>query len=220
MADWWDKPRNVTVCVDTEGWFDPFAGQLVERISAGGDKAVFVRNPSEALDSGVAFYLSCTRLTPSDVLDRNHRNVVVHASALPKGRGFSPVVWQVLESENRIPVTMIEAAEDADAGDIVAEDHIMLDGTELNDEIRGLLGEKIVEMCLEYLASATPPEGRAQAGEPTWYRRRTRDDSRLDPHRTIAEQFDLLRVVDNVRYPAFFDYRGRRYVVRIEAEGE
>ena len=29
-------------------------------------------------------------------------------------------------------------------------------------------------------------------------------------------QFDLLRVVDTERYPAFFDCRGRRYIVKIE----
>jgi sialic acid synthase SpsE len=35
-----------------------------------------------------------------------------------------------------------------------------------------------------------------------------------DPSKTIAEQSDLLRVVDNERYPAFFDMRGKRYVLR------
>jgi methionyl-tRNA formyltransferase len=34
--------------------------------------------------------------------------------------------------------------------------------------------------------------------------------------KTIAEQFDLLRVVDNLRYPAFFDHRGKRYRLTIK----
>jgi len=54
---------------------------------------------------------------------------------------------------------------------------------------------------------------------PSYYRRRTPDDSRLDPSRSIAEQFDLLRVADPQRFPAFFDLRGHRYVVRIEKAG-
>ena len=47
-------------------------------------------------------------------------------------------------------------------------------------------------------------------------KRRTPADSRLDPDKSIAEQFELLRVVDNQRYPAFFDHRGRRYRITIE----
>ena len=219
-SDWWMKPRKVTVCVDTEGWFDPHASQLVERINASGDHATFVRSPSEVQEGGIAFYLSCMKLTPPDALACNRQNIVVHASDLPKGRGFSPIVWQVLEGENLIPVTMILAADEADAGDVLLKDEIHLDGTELNDEIRDRLGRKIQDMCLAYLALPEPSTGQPQQGEPSWYPRRRAEDSRLDPGRTIAEQFELLRVVDNDRYPAFFDYRGRRYILRIEGAEE
>jgi methionyl-tRNA formyltransferase len=217
-AAWWAKPREVTVCVDTEGWFDSFAYELVERINAGGDHAAFLRTAAEVHEGEVAFFLSCTRLTPPDVLARNRHNIVVHASALPEGRGFSPAVWQILEGRNRIPLSMIFAANEPDSGDIVMQQEIVFDGTELNEEIRDRLGREIQEMCLAYLNAPEPPAGRPQAGEPSWYRRRTPEDSRLDPNRSIAEQFDLLRTVDNDRYPAFFDYRGRRYRIRIEPD--
>lgn len=216
MNDWWTKPRAVTVVVDTPGWFDPFARDLTERAAAGGDRAVFVRNAAEAQEGGVAFFLSCLKIVPADILARNRHNIVVHASALPHGRGFSPVVWQVLEGRNSIPISMIFAAEEVDAGEIVMQERLELQGHELNDEIRSRLGERIVSMCLAYLALPQPPRGRPQAGEPSWYPRRRPQDSRLDPNKTIAEQFDLLRVVDNDRYPAFFDHRGHRYALRIE----
>lgn len=216
--DWWAKPRNVSICVDTRGWFDPFAAELAEKLVSLGDHASFVRAASEVQADGIAFYLSCTRLTPFEVLERNRRNIVVHASALPHGRGFAPVVWQVLEGRTRIPLTMIEAAVQADSGDILLQEEMVLDGTELNDEIRSRMGRIIQKMCLTFLDCPKPPVGRPQVGEASWYRRRAAEDSRLDPHRTIADQFELLRVVDNDRYPAFFDYRGRRYILRIEAE--
>lgn len=220
IPDWWVKPRDVSICVDTPGWFDDFASDLAERISSRGDNAKLVRNAADVLADGVAFYLSCTKLTPPEILARNPQNIVVHASALPKGRGFSPVVWQVLEGSGHIPVTMILATDEADSGNVLLRDEITLAGTELNDEIRQVLGEKIQQMCLDYLAEPQPLTGQPQTGEASWYRRRTAEDSRLDPHRTLAEQFDLLRVVDNQRYPAFFDYRDRRYIVRIEAAEE
>jgi len=216
VPGWWVSPRTISVCVDTPGWFDSHAETLVKRIAAIGDRAVFVRSSAEVQEGGIAFYLSCMKLTPPDVLARNLRNIVVHASALPAGRGFSPVVWQVLEGKQLIPLTMIMAADEADTGDVLARDEIVLAGTELNDEIRQTLGEKICEMCLSYLRQPEPENGQPQTGEASWYRRRTPEDSRLDPDRSIAEQFDLLRVVDNERYPAFFEYRGRRYLLRVE----
>jgi methionyl-tRNA formyltransferase len=215
---WWVKPRNVSICVDTPGWFDRFAADLTEQISTRGDHAIFVRNAVDVQEGGVAFYLSCMKLTSPDVLARNVQNIVVHASALPSGRGFSPIVWQVLEGKNVIPISMILAAQEADSGDVLMRDEIALDGSELNDEIRHRLGRKIVDMCLAYLGAPEASVGHPQQGEPSWYERRRPEDSRLDPERTIAEQFDLLRVVDNERYPAFFDYRGRRFVLTIKAD--
>jgi methionyl-tRNA formyltransferase len=215
---WWAKPRNISICVDTPGWFDDFAADLAEQISARGDNGILVRDSAEVRAGGIAFYLSCMKLTPPDILERNHQNIVVHASALPAGRGFSPIVWQLLEGRNRIPISMILAADEADSGDILMQDELILDGTELNDAIRKALGEKIVRMCLSYLDAPEPSFGTPQEGEPSWYSRRRPEDSRLDPERTIADLFDLLRVVDNDRYPAFFDYRGRRYVLRISGD--
>lgn len=218
VPDWWQKPRPVSVCVDTPGWFDEFAAELVARLNQRGDDAVFIRSAREVKAGGVAFYLSCMKLTPLEILELNRQNIVVHASTLPHGRGFSPVVWQVLEGRDQISVTMMLAAEEADSGNILMVDQISLQGHELNDEIRTLLGRKIVDMCLAYLDAPAPSAGRPQLGEASWYACRRAEDSKLDPDRSLAEQFDLLRVVDNDRYPAFFDYRGHRYILRIERD--
>jgi methionyl-tRNA formyltransferase len=217
--EWWQRPRTITICVDTPGWFDPFAEQLARDLASAGDDALFVREQEAIREGDVAFLLSCTRLTSDAILRRNRRNIVVHASALPEGRGFSPVVWQILEGKNVIPITMIEASAEADAGDTLMSDEIVLEGHELNAEIRRRLGEKVVGLCRRYLDAPAPAVGEPQRGEGSRYRRRTPADSALDPHRSIAEQFDLLRVVDNERYPAYFDYRGKRYILTIkEAE--
>lgn len=219
VSDWWTKPRAVSVCVDTPGWFDAFAERLAEQAAAAGDRAIFVRRAADVQEAGIAFYLSCLKIVSPDILARNHHNIVVHASALPAGRGFSPVVWQVLEGRHAIPISMIFAAEAVDEGDVVMRDTLELAGCELNEEIRSRLGEKIVDMCLAYLALPSPPRGQPQEGEVSWYPRRFPRDSRLDPEKSLAEQFDLLRVVDNERYPAFFDHRGHRYRLRIEHDG-
>ncbi|WP_269583959.1 formyltransferase family protein [Roseibium sp. Sym1] len=201
---------------DTEGWFDPFARKLVECIRENGDEANFVRDQDKVPEGEVAFYLSCLKLTPDAILARNKVNLVVHASALPKGRGFSPVVWQILEGLDEIPLTLFEMDGSADTGPIVQQSSISFEGHELNDEIRDALGRSIVDICLSYLKTDERPVAVEQTGDPTWYRRRKPADSELDPNKTLAEQFQLLRVVDNERYPAFFTIKGQKYTLKIE----
>ncbi|MEM5581298.1 formyltransferase family protein [Roseibium sp. AS2] len=212
---WWTHKRTVSVVTDTEGWFDPFAQDLVEKARENGDTAQFVRDPDQTPEGEVAFYLSCLKLTPDAVLARNRINLVVHASALPEGRGFSPIVWQVLEGLNDIPLSLFEMDGTADTGPIVKQSTITFKGHELNDEIRDALGRCVVDICMDYLKAETRPVAVAQSGDPTWYRRRKPADSELDPHKSIAEQFQLLRVVDNERYPAFFTINGHRYTLKI-----
>lgn len=57
-----------------------------------------------------------------------------------------------------------------------------------------------------------------QFGEPIHYSRRRPADSQLDPERSLAEQFNLLRVGDDQSYPAFFHLGGRRYSVQIRSD--
>lgn len=215
FVDWWAKPRNVSVVVDTPRWYDPYGQMLVERISAGGDQARFVREHADVMEGGVAFYLSCYKITPPEILARNHHNVVIHTSALPQGRGFSPIVHQVREGKNRIPFSMIFAADEVDTGDIIMQSDLVLEGHELHDEFRARMGEKVNDMVMAYLALPEPPTGIPQSGDPSWYPKIKPEMSRLDPGRTIAEQFDLLRSCDNQNFPAFFEYRGKRYELRI-----
>jgi methionyl-tRNA formyltransferase len=171
----------------------------------------------EEIPSGtdISFFLGCTRVALPEHLALSKHNIVVHQSALPRGRGWSPLAWQVLEGKNEIPVTVIEAAPRVDGGVVYFRDVIRLEGHELCDELRAHQGRNAIAMCLRVIDAFPDLHGERQTGEPTYYPRRTKEDSRLDPSRTIASQFELLRIVDNDQYPAFFETRGYRYSVQI-----
>ncbi len=214
--DWWQKPRKIFVVVDNDSWILPFAEQLVKRCSADGDDATLCRTHSDVGEGGVAFYLGCLKITPPKVLERNYRNLVVHASDLPHGRGFSPWTYAVLEGKDEIPVCLIEAADEVDTGDIIYKDWIKLDGNELVTDLRNLIGEKTIELCQRFLAKDKPVFGEPQKEvSGITYKRRYPEDSKIDVTKTIEEQFNLFRVIDNEKYPAFFDYMGRRYKLLI-----
>ena len=163
----------------------------------------------------VLFILGYTKILPGKFLASNGLNLVIHESALPRGRGFSPVQWQVLEGANEIPVCMIEAATPVDSGDIYGTATITLEGHELMPEIRSAQANATKRLIISFLSKYPEYSKTAQVGDATQYRRRTREDDRLNPDKTIREQFNQLRIADNDLYPAYFEIDGVRYLLRI-----
>ncbi|MGR8932924.1 MAG: formyltransferase family protein [Gammaproteobacteria bacterium] len=182
------------------------------------EHAVELKNRAAELSGGdILFLISCHELIGADVRRHYAATLVVHASDLPQGRGWSPLVWQILEGRNDIVVTLLEAADEVDSGAIWQQRRIRLQGNELADEINALLFTAELELMDDAVRGFGTIAPRPQAPEgATYYRRRMPEDSRLDAHKTLAEQFDLLRVCDAERYPCFFDYRGRRFKLTIE----
>ncbi len=167
----------------------------------------------------ILFLVSCGTLVPPSVRTRFRSVLVAHASPLPQRRGWSPHIWAVLDGESEITVSLLEAADPVDTGKIWLQTSFVLEGHELLLEINQRLFEAELELmtqCIQNFEFIVPRE-QADTGS-TYVRRRTPADSRLDPSVALCEQFDLLRVVDNARYPAFFDYRGHRYVLEIKKQ--
>lgn len=176
-----------------------------------------IRDRTEAAGGDILFLVSCQQIIDAGVRARYRKTLVLHASDLPLGRGMSPHVWQILEGRNEFAVTLLEAEDEVDTGAVWSQRWISLAGHELCDEINDLLFIAELDLIDEVLArfeSITPQPQDSRT--PTWYSRRNSNSSRIDPERSIAEQFNLLRVCDPIRYPAFFDHLGCRYIVKLE----
>ena len=65
--------------------------------------------------------------------------------------------------------------------------------------------------CQQEVAEATRP----QYGEASNYPQRRPDNSKLDPELSLAEQFNVLRVVDNQLYQAFFHWHIKNYILNL-----
>jgi methionyl-tRNA formyltransferase len=212
----WGNPQTVSVVVDNPSWILPFAKRLIADLNTAGHDAVLCRAHDEIRDGSITFFLGCVKIAPKDALARSRKNLTVHASDLPKGRGFSPATWLTIKGEADIPVCLIEAVEDVDAGPIVFKEHIHFEGHELLTEIQHKLGDMTVRLCDRYMNLQDMPVATAQDGAQSTYRRRVPADSELDPTLPLADQFDLLRTVDSEKYPAFFRHRGHVYKLKIE----
>jgi methionyl-tRNA formyltransferase len=170
----------------------------------------------QVADQDIVFILGYTRLLDAGFLARNNLNLVIHESALPEGRGFAPVQWQVLEGRSEIPITLLEAAAEADAGDIVLQSSFTLAPTDLYDDIRRKQANATLALIEQFLFQYPRFERTPQRGEPSRYRRRTANDDALDPDRTIRAQFNQLRIANNDQWPAYFMIDGEKFILRIE----
>lgn len=167
------------------------------------------------------FLISCSEIVSQEVRALYRHSLVVHASDLPKGRGWSPYVWQILEGSKKIVVTLLEAEDKVDSGAIWLQENIELEGHELSDEIQALLALTTVRLMEKAVAQASDIEPKPQSEESaTYYPKRSPEDSRLDIESPLVDQINLLRVCDPDRYPAFFDYKGHRYKIVLEKLNE
>ena len=207
----------IQILVDNpNSWIIPYAKELQAKLIALGYDPRLFHNHDQVIQGDILCLLSCEKLFKD--LNLNKHNLVIHESDLPKGRGWSPLTWQVLEGENEIPITLFEAAEDVDAGVIYSQEIVTFNGDELIDELRAAQGNSSIRQIISFVLNYPKNKGREQTGIPQYYRKRSEKDSQLDVDKTIKEQFNLLRVVDNERYPAFIEIMGCKYYIKISKQ--
>ncbi|KAF0281553.1 hypothetical protein BA900_03560 [Spiribacter roseus] len=209
---------QIVILSDEESWINDYIPDLAEEWDAQGRAVRLAHDVRQAGEGDLCFCLGLGQIVPRAVRQRFQHVLVVHESDLPRGRGWSPLTWQILDGADHIAVTLIEAEDDVDNGPIYAQRWIAFEGHELIDELRAAQAEATHALCRafvdDYPDSAI--QGREQIGEATYYPRRLPADSELDPERSLTEQFNQLRVADNRRYPVFFEFDGHRYALRIE----
>ena len=179
---------------------------------------ISVASSKTELDEGeILFLISCDEIINNDVRKNYKKTLVIHASDLPNGRGWSPHIWQILEGGSTIVVSLLEADDQVDSGEIWCKKHFFLEGNELAEEINKKLFTvelELMDFAVSNIDVVVPIK--QDDINAKYYRKRCPSDSKLDPNKNIADQFELLRVSDANRFPAFIDYRGCRYSLKIE----
>ncbi|ODT77419.1 MAG: UDP-glucuronic acid dehydrogenase [Pelagibacterium sp. SCN 64-44] len=185
---------------------------------AGNHDIALLRRVEELEAGDILFLISCTQLVSRAHRARFANTLVIHASDLPRGRGWSPHIWTIVEGGRQIVVSLLEAEDKVDSGAIWAKLTLDIPPHFLADEINAALFDAELNLMDRALELYGTNPGTPQAGdvEPSYYRQRTPEDSRLDPDKSITEQFDLIRVCDPQRFPAFFELHGHRYKLTLE----
>lgn len=172
------------------------------------------RDRSQLPGGDILFLVSCSQIISSDIRAQYRHTLVLHASDLPLGRGWSPHIWELLAGRDHITVSLLTAEDRVDSGEIWAKRVKTIPKYALYDEVNELLFDAELELmdeALRMVEDGQQPLPQRTDVEPTYYRKRAPQDSELNPELSLAELFNTIRLMDPVRYPAFFYMYGKRF---------
>ncbi len=118
----------------------------------------------------------------------------VHGSLLPKYRGAAPVNWAILNGEKETGVTIQKMVLSLDAGDIIAQEKMLIDDDEDAAQLRkrmALVGAKLLVKVLDKRPLgqfSLSPQDETRA---TWAPKLTKEMGKIDwkkPARSIIDQ--------------------------------
>lgn len=149
-------------------------------------------------------------------------SLVIHASDLPYGRGWSPHVWELIRGASEITVTLLEAEDKVDSGRIWKKVRVSVPKSALYREINQLLFEAELSLMTYAIREREKIKPQVQPSdvEPTYYPKRKPSDSELDLSKSLISQFNLMRVADYERYPPYVVIDGRKILFKLEAADE
>ncbi|MGJ6124575.1 methionyl-tRNA formyltransferase [Mycolicibacterium sp. Y3] len=145
-----------------------------------------------------------------------HGTLNLHDSLLPKGTGFSPVLWSLISGESQIGLTIHRMDENLDTGDILVQHALPIGpkdtGTELVERGIALIPGALKE-ALDALQSGTPQWRPQNKAERTYFHKRSERDSLLDWNWPAEVLERLVRALSEPYPPAYTFYRGERIEV-------
>ena len=209
---------QLSILTDSNTWFNIFAEELKTQLRNLGHEVQIINNIKDLNAGEICFILSFSKILDTLSLKKNKNNIVVHASDLPDGKGFSPMQWTILNGNNEIKLTLFEATEELDSGPYYLKDKVVFKGYELYEEMRQIIGFKIVDMCIQYINNKESFMAKEQKGVGSIFRKRTLADDEIDPSKSIIDQFNHLRIADNENYPVYFFYNGKKYFIKISRD--
>ena len=158
-------------------------------------------NPSllARLQPRYIFFLHWSWIVPEEIVTE-YECVCFHMTDVPYGRGGSPLQNLILAGATRTKLTALRMISVVDAGPVYGKEDLALDGS-ANDIF--LRANRLAAGMISRIAREEPVPT-PQVGEPTVFKRRRPEESRLPNTGTLSSLFDFIRMLDAPTYPRAF----------------
>ena len=168
----------------------------IERVAEINPRLVFVMHWSWRIEAAILDGFEC---------------IGFHPSALPFGRGGSPIQNLISRGHRDTVLTAFRVVQEMDSGPIYFQRPMSLEGTA--EEIFVRMANLAADMIEALVADTQKPQ--AQSGEPVVFTRRTPEQSAIPEDAGLSALFDHIRMLDAAEYPrAFLETGGLRFEFR------
>ncbi len=136
----------------------------------------------------------------------------LHGSLLPKYRGRVPINWAIINGETETGVTLHYMTDRADAGDIVAQEKVVIGPRDTAKQVFDhavVAAGKMLDRVLPELIKGTAPRIAQDETQATTFRGRRPADGEIDWNKSAVEIDRLVRAVTKP-YPGAFSFLGDR----------
>ena len=173
-------------------------------------------------NENMVFCVNYYKIIPPSITDTLKYGVwIFHGSDLPKGRGWAPLAWTLINRESKFVLTLFKADGGMDTGMYFDKRSVNINETTTIYWLREKSYEMIKDLICSLFNEITSTGSitlHQQEGTPTTYVRRTPKDSELDINRPLKELWSTIRACHNDDYPAFFKIGDSKITLHYEVQ--
>ncbi len=152
-----------------------------------------------------------------DILNKVRRGILgLHASLLPKYRGFAPLVWQIINGEKESGITLFYFDAGMDAGDIVGQKRFKI---KEKDTINDVLSKancssiELIDTFLPLIMNDTHHRKKQDHKKASYCSRRRPEDGHINWHLSNKEIHNFIRAQTHPYPGAFSIYKDKKIFI-------
>ena len=110
---------NIQILISKNSWANNYKTILKNKLGKYSRNLLILNNHKKLKSKyDINIIFSYFKIIKKKYLNKSKYNLVTHGSDLPKGKGMSPLTWEILKGRNIMTFSLIEANVKMDAGEI------------------------------------------------------------------------------------------------------
>ncbi|MCH1982904.1 methionyl-tRNA formyltransferase [Ruminococcus sp. OA3] len=176
----------------------------------------------KSIEPDYIFVIGLSQLVKKDIITSAKIGVIgFHPAPLPKYRGRSANVWQMILGEKKSKVSMFFIDKGIDSGDILGQEEYTFEETDYQCDIGKKIkdAEKVLaERVLNQIMDGSLVAMKQDESKATYCLKRSPEDGRINWSESIQKIHLLIRAISKPYPGAFSNYDGRHKVIIWRAE--
>ena len=165
---------KIQILISKSSWANYYKKEILNKLKKFTNNIRILENHKELKKNhDINIIFSYFKIIPKQYLAKSKINLIPHESDLPKGKGMSPLTWQILEGKKKVFFSLIEANPKVDSGVIYYKKQKIIPKEILFDEIKKIQLDENLKLIIKFIkfykTNKKAPKSKIQFGKTTFY---------------------------------------------------